>query len=125
MGKAAAVAFLAASACGAVLAVFACIPDLPAGDSAVAEASVDAPTVDVQAEAGPPPSPPRCRDGIIQLDRGEQCDPGGNLPADAAPDVTYLGCNSSCQFVCPGFLWPMNNHCYTVDSRMASAIDQQ
>lgn len=124
-GKAAAVAFLVACTCGAVLAAFACIPDLPAGGSAVLEASVDAPTVDVEAEAGPPPSPPRCRDGIIQLDRGEQCDPGGNLPADAAPDVTYLGCNSSCQFVCPGFLWPMNNHCYTVDIRMASIIDQQ
>ena len=87
----------------------------------MAEASVDAPVV---VEAAPP-TPARCGDGIIQLDRGEQCDPGASIPADAAANVTSAGCNASCQFACAGFLWPMNNHCYTLDVRQAEALDDK
>ena len=117
-----AAAFLAACASGAVLAVFACIPDLPPVGSTPSEASVDAPIVQ---ESAPPPASPKCGDGIIQLDRGEECDPGGNVPADAADDVTSAGCNRKCEFVCPGFLWSQNNHCYTLDVRQAAALDEQ
>jgi hypothetical protein len=121
-GTAVAAAFLAACASGAVLAVFACIPDLPPVGSTPSEASVDAPIVQ---ESAPPPASPKCGDGIIQLDRGEECDPGGNVPADAADDVTSAGCNRKCEFVCPGFLWSQNNHCYTLDVRQAAALDEQ
>ncbi|HEY3820037.1 MAG TPA: C-type lectin domain-containing protein [Polyangiaceae bacterium] len=122
---AAAAAILGACAGGTLLEAIACIPDLPSAAPPAAEASVDAPGAEAEVEAAPPPAPPRCGDGIIQLDDEEQCDPGGNLPADAAADVTSAGCNSKCQFVCPGFLWPRNNHCYTVDTRQATALDDQ
>jgi hypothetical protein len=109
--KAAAVV-LAASAsaiAAAVAAGVACIPDLPA-DSA-----------DAQPETGGP-SLPRCGDGIIQLDAGEQCDPGA-----VAADAALTTCTSDCKMICPeagGFVWSgKNNHCYSLDSRQAGGLD--
>lgn len=109
---------LAATAAASLVAAFSCIPDLPSNLASPDEASIDAPVEEGTLS-------PRCGDGIIQLDAGEQCDPGAGLAPDAAPDATYRGCTASCQFVCPGFLWPKNNHCYTLDSRLAGSLDEQ
>jgi hypothetical protein len=105
------------------LLAFACIPDLPAVGALVNDASVDQDAgadaaVDADAEAAAPPATPYCGDGVIQLDRGEQCDPG--TPADAASSVC-----SECKMICPadgGFVWPSNNHCYTYDGTQAAAL---
>lgn len=81
---------------GVVLAAAnACIPDLPA-DPAAAD----------------PPSPSGfCGDGIIDLQAGEQCDPG-----PGAGDAGLGGCSPSCRMQCPSGAppWPVNNHCYGV-----------
>jgi hypothetical protein len=110
-------AALAVGAAGALVAV-ACIPDLPSATSPVNDASVDAST-DADAQPPPPPAPPRCGDGIVDLDLGEQCDPG------TAPDATSTVC-SACQMTCPdagGFVWPQNNHCYSYDGTQAPDLD--
>jgi hypothetical protein len=81
-----------------------CIPDLPAGN-----VSPDAqPSFDATLETGPPAAP-FCGDGIVQLSRGEQCDPGP-VAADAAPAV---GCSGKCLVDCNGgVVWTRNDHCY-------------
>jgi hypothetical protein len=116
-----AAACLAACATGAWVAVAACIPDLPPDASSAADASLDA---DAAVEAAPP-SPPRCGDGIIQLDRGEHCDPGLTL----APDASSQSCTGDCQIVCSaspaGFVWSENDHCYSFDGQEATSLDQQ
>jgi cysteine-rich repeat protein len=90
-------AVLVVASCGLGFALVpaACIPDLP---SNATSSATDAAQSDTSAPA------PRCGDGIVQLDRGEQCDPG-----TAAP----VGCSSTCQVVCDGgFHWSHNDHCY-------------
>jgi hypothetical protein len=74
-----------------VLAVEACLPDLPGAKG--------------QAEGG---GTPPCGDGYIDIDAGEQCDPGqGQTDAGAG------GCNANCRMECNGGLvWDQNNHCY-------------
>jgi hypothetical protein len=67
-------------------AAIACIPDLPP-------------------DRPPPPTAPGCGDGYIDLARGEQCDPG---------DATTSSCSPSCRVLCPGLVWPNNNHCYVL-----------
>ena len=64
-------------------------------------------------DSPPPPPPPvpgasYCGDGIINLEAGEQCDPG---------DAGLPGCTSACQVSCEGgIVDPASNHCYfTVD----------
>ena len=110
-----AAACLAACVTGALAAAFACVPDLPPDQSPV-DASAEA------ADESKPPAVPGCGDGIIQLDRGEQCDPGVAL----APDATAGACNSACQILCPsGFVWSQNNHCYSFDGQQATSLDQQ
>ncbi len=53
------------------------------------------------------PPPPTCGDGIVDLDRGEQCDPG-----DAGPKGAN-GCTSGCLVDCDGgFIDPKTAHCY-------------
>lgn len=75
----------------------------------------------VDADAQSPPNP-RCGDGIIQLSRGEQCDPGVTL----APDATSGACTADCKMACgdAGFVWKGNNHCYTLDPRPAGSLDE-
>lgn len=115
------VAFLAASATGALF-TFACIPDLPsAAPSSASDASADA-GADADAQPPPPPAPPRCGDGIVDLDLDEQCDPG------AAPDAPSTVCSANCQMICPdagGFVWPANNHCYSYDGTPVAGLDDQ
>jgi hypothetical protein len=86
-----------AGAAGLVAAV-SCIPDLPS-TGAPDGAPADQATVD---QGGPEAGQPRCGDGIVQLDAGEQCDPPGSA-----------GCGASCLMQCDGgFVWKSNNHCY-------------
>ena len=109
-------ALLAAWAAGALVA-FACIPDLPPEGAPAGDASVDGL---VEADAQQAPVSPRCGDGIVQLDLGEQCDPG------AVPDAASTVC-TGCRMVCPdagGFVWSQNDHCYSYDGTQASGLDQ-
>jgi len=119
--KGTAVAAVAAvGATGALVAV-ACIPDLPAEASSANDASVDA-GADADSQPPPPPAAPRCGDGIVDLDLGEQCDPG------TAPDATSTVCSSTCKMTCPdagGYVWPQNNHCYSYDGTQAPGLDDQ
>ena len=125
--KGTAVAAFLAAWTGCALLAFACIPDLPADGSPAADASVDgdagtAGDASADAEAQAPPAPPRCGDGIVQLDLGEQCDPG------TAPDASSAVCSETCQMTCPdagGFVWPENNHCYSYDGTLAPGLDDQ
>jgi hypothetical protein len=60
--------------------------------------------------------PPGCGDGYIDLNAGEQCDPG---PQGSG----VSGCNSNCTLQCSadgGFLWPKNNHCYELSGTATS-----
>jgi hypothetical protein len=96
---------MCACAAAAVVTAAACIPDLPgvATMPPDAQEAPDAPDPDL-------PSGPYCGDNVIQLDQGEQCDPG---PID--PDSSLFGCRSDCTMDCPGgFIWNKNNHCYTL-----------
>ena len=53
---------------------------------------------------GVPVVPEECGDGDIDLDLGEQCDPG---------DAGDGGCTRSCKLRCDdGFIDPSSNHCY-------------
>jgi hypothetical protein len=46
-----------------------------------------------------------CGDGYIDLEAGEQCDPG--------PSADSGVCSATCRMSCPsGFVWSGNNHCY-------------
>jgi hypothetical protein len=66
-----------------------CIPDLPQ---------------DSQLSA----TEPLCGNTRIDLDAGEQCDPG---QSGGPPQVT--GCTATCQMYCPhGYVSPTNHHCY-------------
>jgi hypothetical protein len=107
-----AVALGAVGCAAALLAVVACIPDLP-----------DDPGQDGGAEAGPDQiAPPvsRCGDGVVDLSRQEQCDPGG-----AAGDAGANGCSPDCKMLCPdGSVWPSNNHCYQPVAGGAANLDQ-
>jgi hypothetical protein len=85
---------------------FACIPDLPQDSPAGPESG--APDAAAEAEGSTPVA--RCGDGVIEIGRGEQCDPGVTL----APDASLYGCTAACQMVCAGYVWPQNDHCYTV-----------
>jgi Lectin C-type domain len=95
---------LAASGCAAAATAVgvACIPDLPANE---AEAGTDAGS--------------RCGDGIIQLALGEQCDPG------AATSTTCAGCRVTCAPDLQAFVWSGNNHCYWLDTHLATSLDQE
>jgi Lectin C-type domain len=53
-----------------------------------------------------------CGDGVIDLDAGEQCDPGPGAAADDS-GVAVAGCKA-CRIECPGFVWD-NHHCYHVE----------
>jgi hypothetical protein len=90
LSAAAVVVAASAMAVGAIAAVASCIPDL---------------TFLTPTEAG---AAGLCGNGIIDLDAGEQCDPG-KVMGDAA----VAGCNVRCRMDCPnGFTWAKNNHCY-------------
>jgi hypothetical protein len=74
-----------------------CLPDLAAIPPAPA----------VLVDAGPPPNP--CGDGVIDIEAGEQCDPG---ESDAGAQ-----CTSTCTVVCEGGLYDdASGHCYTFAS---------
>jgi hypothetical protein len=91
------VALCAGVCAGAFAFVTACIPDLPSDGSS--------PIVvpDAQVEAAPPPAA-FCGDGIVDLAKGEQCDPGTG---------SAVGCTPTCQVECDaGFHWLRNDHCY-------------
>jgi len=86
-----------AGAAGGVLAAMACIPDLP-NDEGGSPPDGSAP--------GPEAGRPFCGDGIIDLQSGEQCDPG-------AGEAGSPYCTADCQVACDGgFVWPGNDHCY-------------
>jgi Lectin C-type domain len=87
---------------GGLAAVNACIPDLPA-DAADAADTPDA------AEADLPPASGVCGDGIIDLQAGEQCDPGPGVG-----EAGLGGCSAGCRMQCASSAppWPSNNHCY-------------
>jgi hypothetical protein len=96
------------------MVVLACIPDLPSLSAPDGEGGAP----DVATETTPPPGGPRCGDGIIQLDAGEQCDPNKVLAADA----TSGACTADCKVVCGGAVWPENNHCYALQAKGATAL---
>ncbi len=75
--------FLASMLVPAVaIAVFACLPDL---------------------QVVPPPSD-SCGSGLVDLAKGEACDPG---------EAGAIGCTSTCQIDCDGgAIDPQTNHCY-------------
>jgi hypothetical protein len=88
------IGFACTSAAGGVLAVMACIPDLPNNEAAPQDGSLP----------GADAARPFCGDGIIDIQSGEQCDPG-------AAGSPY--CASDCKVVCDGgVVWPPNYHCY-------------
>jgi len=111
------VVVLAVAAAAGAAAAWSCIPDLPssAGSS---DAASDAGIGD---QASVDAAPPRCGDGIIQLEAGEQCDPGSGSTA-------ATGCGADCRMQCEGgVVWPRNNHCYLDDDYADSiqgAIDK-
>jgi hypothetical protein len=97
--------------------VVACIPDLPfTANASSKDGSVEGSDGDASAIHGDSSASPeggRCGDGVIQLARGEQCDPG----TAAAPDATPNGCTADCQMACgAGVVWSRNNHCYTLSN---------
>jgi hypothetical protein len=90
LSAAAVVVAACAVAGGAIATVASCIPDL---------------TFLTPAEAG---AEGLCGNNVIDLDAGEQCDPG-KVMGDAA----VSGCSAHCRMDCPnGFTWTKNNHCY-------------
>lgn len=81
----------------ATVVALSCLPDL----AAIPPAPV------VLVDAGPPPNP--CGDGVIDIEAGEQCDPGSS---DAGTQ-----CTSTCTVVCEGGLYDdTSGHCYTFAS---------
>jgi len=103
----AAIAGAALAAGLALCAVAACIADLPPDGPAATAAAFSA-------------SSP-CDDGYIELSAGEQCDPG-----PAAGEAGLAGCSAQCKMQCPsGFVWSMNNHCYTVASGTTDTLDME
>lgn len=75
----------------------ACIPDLPK-------------------DGQPPASEPLCGNSHIDLDAGEQCDPG---PGSGPPTVT--GCTAGCQVYCPrGFVSSTSHHCYELAAKSSA-----
>jgi hypothetical protein len=80
---------------GVFMAIMSCLPDIspakPAG-------------FDGGGEGGVVVVPPaQCGNGVIELDAGEQCDPG---------EAGAIGC-SSCQIACEGgFVDDTSGHCY-------------
>jgi hypothetical protein len=79
----------------------ACIPDLPTDDPPARSTSTET-----------------CGDSVIDLDAGEQCDPG-----PGAGDAGLGGCSPACQMDCEGGLtWVRNNHCYQWVSAGASPL---
>jgi hypothetical protein len=85
----------------AVLAAVSCIPDLASLAATGDAGGPDQVAADV--------AQPYCGDGIIQLEAGEQCDPGAL--ADGATGAQ--GCTRDCRMDCDGgFVWNRNNHCY-------------
>lgn|GEM_PF-2719380 len=92
----AALAVAGASAVVVAIAAAACIPDLPADPST--------------------PPPPGCGDGYVDLDAGEQCDPGTGVPAGTG------GCTATCRVQCSGLLWSANDHCYELAPQTAGSL---
>jgi hypothetical protein len=91
----------------AVLALEACLHDLPA--DAYVPGGGDAAT------DGAPAASPVCGDGIIERDLGESCDPGPDAAVTAASSCDP----AHCTVLCPdgGFVGPTNDHCYfTLDA---------
>ncbi len=70
---------------------------------------------DLPPNAAPATTSGFCGDGYIDLDAGEQCDPGPNAGAAS------LGvCTADCQVECgAGLVWPANHHCYQVAATAA------
>jgi hypothetical protein len=90
----------------------ACVPDLPADMSASSSGSGSGASGSSSGII-----PPGCGDGYIDLEAGEQCDPGS-----AGSGVG--GCNLDCTMQCSadaGFVWAKNNHCYQL-SGVASSL---
>jgi hypothetical protein len=89
----------AGAVCLVAAATAACIPDLPQ-------------------DSQPPANEPLCGNAHIDLDAGEQCDPGHT---GGPPTVT--GCTPGCQMYCPhGYVSPTNHHCYEL-AQSSSAGD--
>jgi hypothetical protein len=84
---------------GAVAMAEACIPDLPPDQTAPS----------LVADRG------TCGDGYIDLDAGEQCDPG-------VPDASTPGCSDHCKVLCSGLKWFLNDHCYELMSASAGEL---
>jgi hypothetical protein len=86
---------LGAGAAGAALS---CLPDLPGNE-----------------DSGPPLplAKPGCGDGIIDLEAGEECDPGGAITDGGV-------CSLNCKVICAGLKWPENDHCYELQEATAS-----
>src|SRR5579859_1656065 len=87
---------------GSVEMAGACIPDLPPDQmvpSPVANRGI-------------------CGDGYIDLDAGEQCDPG-------VPDSATPGCSNRCTVTCSGLKWSVNDHCYELTLGLLSSLPDQ
>jgi hypothetical protein len=79
-------------------AIVSCIADLPPDRQAPASASAST-----------------CGDGIIDLTRNEQCDPG-----TGASEAGARGCSADCKVQRPGgFVWDHNDHCYRLAQPVA------
>jgi hypothetical protein len=104
-----ALAALVGGVAAATAGAGACIADLPP-DGASGASPTDA------AASLPMPS---CNNGFIDLDAGEQCDPG------PSGDAGLAGCTARCQMECAGgFVWAGNNHCYRMASTTVETFDQ-
>ncbi len=103
-------AALVSGVAAAVAGAAACIADLPP------DGAPGAPLADGSA---PLPVPSTCNNGFIDLDAGEQCDPG------PSGDSGLAGCSAECRMECAGgFVWAGNNHCYRTASATVVSFDQ-
>ncbi|MDP9151188.1 MAG: hypothetical protein M3O36_14770, partial [Myxococcota bacterium] len=92
---------LGVCAAAAPLVIAACIPDLPADRAS--------------------PSGPTCGDGYIDVESGEECDPGTSLTGVAV----LGGCTADCRMQCPaGLVWTKNGHCYQLASATAAGLQE-
>lgn len=91
-------------AVGTVIAAAACIGDLPADRS-------------LGPDAGGSGS--ICGDGYIDIEAGEQCDPGLGTGTTAVTE-----CSASCRVQCPsGLVGSVNNYCYQLEGNSASVAE--
>lgn len=93
-------------AAGTAIVAAACIADLP-------------PDVSLRPDAGGSANASFCGDGYIDIEAGEQCDPGLGAGPSAVTE-----CSPSCRVQCPsGHVGSSNNYCYQLAGNTASLAE--